>query len=136
MPARVTRLPISVAIAVFAFFQAKHGAVASLKDSAGQAEVKSKIITLRNKTTRELEAHGYPVIPSQTNFFMVSLGDATVQPTIEAFKQKGILVGHPFPPMLNHLRVSVGLPEEMDRFTKTFKEIFPKKAPATSMARG
>ena len=115
---------------------AKHGAVASLKDSAGQAEVKSKIITLRNKTTRELEAHGYPVIPSQTNFFMVSLGDATVQPTIEAFKQKGILVGRPFPPMLNHLRVSVGLPEEMDRFTKTFKEIFPKKAPATSMARG
>jgi histidinol-phosphate aminotransferase len=115
---------------------AKHGAVASLKDTAGQAEVKSKIITLRNKTTRELEAHGYAVIPSQTNFFMVSLGDATVQPTIEAFKQKGILVGRPFPPMLNHLRVSVGLPEEMDRFTKTFKEIFPKKAPATSMARG
>lgn len=115
---------------------AKHGAVASLKDSAGQAEVKNKIITLRTKTTRELEAHGYAVIPSQTNFFMVSLGDATVQPTIEAFKQKGILVGRPFPPMLNHLRVSVGLPEEMDKFTKAFKEIFPKKAPATSMARG
>ena len=55
---------------------AKHGAVASLKDTAGQAEVKAKIIGLRNKTTRELEAHGYPVIPSQTNFFMVSLGTA------------------------------------------------------------
>lgn len=115
---------------------AKHGAVASLKDTAGQAEVKSKIIALRNKTTRELEAHGYAVIPSQTNFFMVSLGDATVQPTITAFRDKGILVGRPFPPMLNHLRVSVGLPEEMDKFTKAFKEIFPKKAPATSMARG
>ena len=35
---------------------AKHGAVASLKDTAGQAEVKAKIIGLRNKTTRELEA--------------------------------------------------------------------------------
>ena len=115
---------------------AKHGAVASLKDTAGQAEVKAKIIGLRTKTTRELEAHGYPVIPSQTNFFMVSLGESTVQPTIEAFKQKGILVGRPFPPMLNHLRVSVGLPEEMDRFTKTFKEIFPKKSPVSTMARG
>ncbi len=115
---------------------AKHGAVASLNDTAGQAEVKKKIIDLRNKTTRELEAHGYAVIPSQTNFFMVSLGTATVQPTIAAFKEKGILVGRPFPPMLNHLRVSVGLPEEMDKFTKAFKEIFPKKAPATSMARG
>ena len=101
---------------------------------AGQAEVKTKIIALRNKTTRELEAHGYPVIPSQTNFFMVSLGDGTVQPTIEAFKQKGVLVGRPFPPMLNHLRVSVGLPEEMDKFTKTFKEIFPKKAAVSTMA--
>ncbi len=113
---------------------AKHGAVASLKDTAGQAEVKAKIVALRNKTTRELEAHGYPVIPSQTNFFMVSLGDSTVQPTIEAFKQKGVLVGRPFPPMLNHLRVSVGLPEEMDKFTKTFKEIFPKKAAVSTMA--
>ena len=68
---------------------AKHGAVASLKDTAGQAEVKAKIIALRNKTTRELEAHGYPVIPSQTNFFMVSLGDRTVQPVIEEFKRQG-----------------------------------------------
>jgi len=110
---------------------AKWGAVASLKDTQGQAEVKSKIITLRNKTTAELEAWGYPVIPSQTNFFMVSLEGRTVQPVIEEFRQKGVLVGRPFPPMLQHLRVSVGLPEEMDRFLKGFKEIFPKKTTST-----
>jgi len=114
---------------------AKWGAVASLKDVAGQADVKEKITSLRNKTTRELEAYGYPTIPSQTNFFMVSLEGRTVQPVIEEFKTKGILVGRPFPPMLNHLRVSVGLPDEMDRFVKGFKEIFPKKASST-MARG
>jgi histidinol-phosphate aminotransferase len=114
---------------------AKHGAVASLKDTAGQAEVKKKIVSLRNKTSRELEAYGYPVIPSETNFFMVSLHDATVQPTIEAFRAKGILVGRPFPPMLNHLRVSVGRPEEMDKFLVAFKEIFPKR-PQTSTAAG
>jgi histidinol-phosphate aminotransferase len=114
---------------------AKWGAVTSLKDTASQADVKAKITNLRNKTTRELEAYGYPVIPSQTNFFMVSLEGRTVQPVIEEFRAKGVLVGRPFPPMLNHLRVSVGLPEEMDRFVKGFKEIFPKKA-ATTMARG
>jgi histidinol-phosphate aminotransferase len=114
---------------------AKWGAVASLKDTAGQAEIKKKIIDLRNKTTRELEAYGYPTIPSQTNFFMVSLEGRTVQPVIEEFRSKGVLVGRPFPPMINHLRVSVGLPEEMDRFVKGFKEIFPKKS-ATTMARG
>ena len=114
---------------------AKWGAAASLKDTQGQADVKKKVVDLRNKTTRELEAHGYPTIPSQTNFFMVSLEGRTVQPVIEEFRTKGILVGRPFPPMIQHLRVSVGLPEEMDRFTKAFKEIFPKKAPQT-MVRG
>jgi histidinol-phosphate aminotransferase len=115
---------------------AKWGAAASLKDTKGQAEVKAKTIALRNKTTRELEAHGYPVIPSQTNFFMVSLDGRQVQPVIEAFRAKNILVGRPFPPMVQHLRVSVGLPEEMDKFLVAFKEMFPKKAPVTTVARG
>jgi histidinol-phosphate aminotransferase len=113
----------------------KWGGVASLKDTAGQAEVRGKVITLRNKTSRELEEWGYPVIPSQTNFFMVSLEGRTVQPVIEEFRQKGILVGRPFPPMINHLRVSIGREDEMDKFMKAFKEIFPKKT-ASTLARG
>ena len=113
---------------------AKWGAVASLRDTAAQADVKNKTISMRNNTTKVLESWGYPTIPSQTNFFMVSLGDRTVQPVIEEFRKKGILVGRPFPPMLNHLRVSVGTPEDMEKFIKAFKEIFPQKAAPT--ARG
>jgi len=37
--------------------------------------------------------------------------------------------------MINHRRVSVGTPDDMEKFLKGFKEIFPKKA-ATTMARG
>ncbi len=114
---------------------AKWGAVASLKDKAAEADVKAKIVDMRNKTTKVLESWGYPVIPSQTNFFMVSLGERTVQGAIEEFRKKGILVGRPFPPMLNHLRVSVGTPDDMEKFMKAFKEIFPQKAAATA-ARG
>ena len=114
---------------------AKWGAVASLKDTAGQAEVRKKVIDLRNKTTRELEAHGYPTIPSQTNFFMVSLEGRTVQPVIQEFRGKGILVGRPFPPMINHLRVSIGTAEDMDKFLKAFREIFPKKTATSTAAR-
>ena len=110
-------------------------AATSIKDVAGQADVKKKINDARNKTQRELESYGYPTIPSQANFFMVSLEGRTVQPVIQEFRDKGILVGRPFPPMINHLRVSVGTPEDMDKFMKAFKEIFPKKA-ATTMARG
>jgi histidinol-phosphate aminotransferase len=114
---------------------AKWGAVASLKDKATEADVKNKIVSQRNRTQRELEAYGYPTIPSQANFFMVSLEGRTVQPVIEEFRGKGILVGRPFPPMINHLRVSVGTPDDMDKFLKGFKEIFPKKS-ATTMAKG
>ena len=110
---------------------AKWGAVASLQDTAAQADVKAKTIANRNQTTRELEAWGYPTIPSQTNFFMVSLEGRTVQPVIQEFRQKGILVGRPFPPMLNHLRVSVGTAEDMDKFVAAFKELFPKKTATT-----
>jgi histidinol-phosphate aminotransferase len=109
----------------------KWGGVASLKDTASQAEVKQKTMALRKKTSAELEAYGYEVIPSETNFFMVHTG-REIQPLIEEFKQKKVLVGRPFPPMTMHMRVSVGTAEEMDRFVKAFKEIFPAKARTTA----
>lgn len=111
----------------------KHGGVASLKDTAAQEDVKRKINTLRNKTANDLRAYGYEVLPSEANFFMVGIG-RQVQPVIEAFREKDIIVGRPFPPMLEHLRVSVGTPEEMDRFMAAFKQIFPAKTPQTSQA--
>ena len=104
----------------------KWGGVASLKDTASQVEVKAKVITLRKKTTSELEAYGYQTIPSETNFFMVSIG-REIQPVIEEFKAKKVMVGRPFPPMTTHMRVSIGTADEMDRFMKAFKEIFPPK---------
>src|SRR5437867_2209300 len=52
---------------------ARFGAVAALKDTQGQADIKKRTIALRKKTTSELEAHGYETIPSETTFFMVSI---------------------------------------------------------------
>jgi histidinol-phosphate aminotransferase len=101
---------------------AKWGGVAALKDTAGQNEVRVKILATRKKTTSQLKALGYDVLPSEANFFMVNLR-RPVMPVISAFRQKGILVGRPFPPMLDYLRVSVGTPEEMERFLAAFKEI-------------
>jgi histidinol-phosphate aminotransferase len=112
----------------------KWGGVASLKDTAGQAEVKRKTIEQRTKTTTALNAYGYETIPSETNFFMVHIG-RQVQPVIEEFRQKEILVGRPFPPMLEHMRVSIGTPEEMDRFLVAFKQIFPSKTRQTNVAQ-
>jgi histidinol-phosphate aminotransferase len=109
----------------------KHGGAASLKDTAAQAEVKNKVMALRKKTTSELNTLGYETLPSETNFFMVSIGREIV-PVIEEFRKKGVAVGRPFPPMTTHMRVSIGTAEEMDRFMKAFKEIFPAKSKTTA----
>lgn len=109
----------------------KWGGVTSLKDTAAQADVKRKTLELRKKTTSELMAYGYECIPSETNFFMVHTG-REIQPLIEEFRVKKVLVGRPFPPMTTHMRVSIGTAEEMDRFMKAFKEIFPQKTRTTA----
>jgi histidinol-phosphate aminotransferase len=109
----------------------KHGGAAALKDTESQARIKKMTIDLREKTSSDLRAYGYDVIPSQTNFFMVHIG-REIQPVIEQFQAKKVLVGRPFPPMTQHMRVSIGTADEMDRFTKAFKEIFPGKSKTTA----
>lgn len=109
---------------------ARWGAVAALKDTASQQWVKQTTVELRQKATADLQSLGYDCIPSQTNFFMVHLR-RPVQPVIEAFRKKGVIVGRPFPPMLEHLRVSIGTPDEMRRFAVAFREIVATGASRT-----
>jgi histidinol-phosphate aminotransferase len=104
----------------------KFGGVAALKDSAAQEQVRSTTLEIRKKVTAELEGLGYPVIPSEANFFMTHIR-RPVTTAIEEFRRRGVLVGRPFPPMLEHLRVSIGTAEEMRRFVAAFKEIFPAR---------
>jgi histidinol-phosphate/aromatic aminotransferase/cobyric acid decarboxylase-like protein len=103
----------------------KWGGVAALKDVDAQTRVRKLTVDLRRKTTGELESLGYSVIPSEGNFFMVHL-KRPVQPVIDEFRKRGVLVGRPFPPMLEHLRVSIGTEEEMGRFMTAWKDIFQK----------
>ncbi|HXR07961.1 MAG TPA: histidinol-phosphate transaminase, partial [Candidatus Acidoferrum sp.] len=102
----------------------KWGGVAALNDTAAQARVKALTLDLRKKTTAQLASLGYDVIPSEANFFMVNLRRPVTSVTA-AFRQRGVLVGRPFPPMNDYLRVSVGNADEMARFVAAFKEILP-----------
>jgi len=105
----------------------KWGGVAALEDTATQERVKRVTLELRKQTTSDLSAMGYSVVPSETNFFMVHLKRG-VEPVIASFEKKGVLVGRPFPPMLEYLRVSIGTADEMRRFTVAFKEIMSDPA--------
>ena len=99
------------------------GGVAALQDTEAMARVKKMTIDLRNKAVADLKTLGYTSIPSEGNFFMVHIR-RPVQPVIAEFRKHGVLVGRPFPPMTEHMRVSVGTVDEMARFTTAFKQVF------------
>ena len=101
----------------------RFAAAAVLKDTANQDKVKRLNTEIRNKTMADLKALGYESIQSDANFFMLHV-KREVQGVIEDFRKKNIAVGRPFPPMTQHLRVSVGTAEEMAKFMAAFKEIF------------
>jgi histidinol-phosphate aminotransferase len=113
----------------------KYAGVAALKDAGYEAQTRRLNNELRNKTTAELKALGYEVIPSDANFFMVNL-KKNIGPVREAFRQKGILVGRDFPPMLEWLRVSIGDANEMQRFMAAFKEIMGPASSTSSAGIG
>jgi histidinol-phosphate aminotransferase len=63
---------------------------------------------------------GLESLPSQTNFVMHRInGDLPTH--INRMREQGIQVGRPFPPMLDYNRVSIGLPEEMERFAEALR---------------
>lgn len=100
----------------------KWGGVAALKDTDSQARIKRVTLDLRKKTENQLTAAGFKVIPSEANFFMVDIR-RPVQSVIPRFYAQGVLVGRPFPPMMQHLRVSIGTADEMARFMTAFAAI-------------
>jgi histidinol-phosphate aminotransferase len=109
--------------------------VAGLADTASQLRVKTLNAEARQSATAALESRGFRVLPSQANFFMVGIR-RDVGPVIQAFKAKNIAVGRPFPPMTQHLRVSVGTAAEMQQFLDAFTDVMrPEKTAATGGER-
>ena len=109
----------------------KWGGAAALDDHESMRFVRETTLRLRRQTVAELERRGYDVIPSETNFFMVHTGRPTSWVRAE-FRKRGVRVGRDFPPMLEHLRVSIGNEEEMGRFMQAWDDIFVETAPAGS----
>lgn len=99
-------------------------AIASIADPEIVPTNKRRLNDTRKWVTGELSKSGYTVIPSQANFFMVDTG-GEVTPVIKAFHDRKIIVGRKFPSMGNWLRVSVGKPEEMQKFLAAFRQIVP-----------
>ena len=102
---------------------ARWGAAAALEDGAAQQMVLDHNKRFRDQTIADLASFGYESIPSTTNFIFVDMR-TSIAPIRQAFRERHkVSVGRDFPPMLNHLRVSIGNEEEMGRFMNGFEDI-------------
>lgn len=92
---------------------------ASLADTAHVIEGRKRNAETKRELLGRLAKLGYKVVPSEANFVMIDLG-REVKPVIGALRDRRVQVGRLFPAMPKHLRVTIGTPEEMDRFMEAF----------------
>jgi len=98
------------------------GAQGALKDDdfykfsiAKNAEAKKHIYD-------SLDQMGLEYIPSHTNFVFFKTGRPIAEIN-EAMKKENVLVGRPFPPMLDWCRISTGTMDEMKLFTNALEKV-------------
>jgi histidinol-phosphate aminotransferase len=97
-------------------------AIASLKDETYCAETKAKIKAGRDALVGVIKGLGKEYAEPQGNFVFFKTG-LPISMFMEKMKAEGVLVGRPFPPMLDWARISVGLPEEMAPCHAALKKI-------------
>jgi len=97
-------------------------ALASLEDKGFVERNRRLNRDARAALAAAMRRRGHGFIPSETNFVCVHVGQP-VRPVIKAFREQGVSVGRPFPRLDEHIRVSLGMPEEMEKFLAAFDRI-------------
>jgi len=97
-------------------------ATASLEARGHARTQAAKNHEARRFTLEYFTSRGFTGTPSQTNFVMVDLRQ-DMRPFRVACREQGVLVGRPFPPLLTHVRISIGTAEEMQRAVEVFEKV-------------
>lgn len=83
-----------------------------------------EIMETRQWTKQQLEAQGFTVLPSCTNFLFAKTDKMDGGELYEKLKGKGILVRHfSNPRITQYNRITIGTPKQMERFVEVVKEI-------------
>ena len=100
------------------------GASASIKDKEYLIETCFKIIKSREKTTQQLAALGFQVLPSKANFIFAKPKEGNAEALYLALKELGILVRYFKTPRIdNFLRITIGTDEEMRLFIEKVTQL-------------
>ena len=83
----------------------------------------NKIIATRERLTRELEALGFTVLPSQANFVFATHRTCPAKELFEHLKTKKVFIRYfSLPRIDNYVRITVGTDEEIDILLREIKE--------------
>ena len=97
---------------------------AALEDTAYFDKTRAAIVETRAWTKQQLEARGFAVLDSRSNFLFASTGRKDGGTLYKELKQNGILVRHfDAPRIQNWLRITIGTPEQMQNFVETLDKI-------------
>ena len=100
------------------------GAEAAIKDIDYFKENIRKILKNRNKLTADLTNLGFEVLPSETNFVLAHHPRIQAKDLCARLRDRKILVRHfPLPRISDHLRITVGTPEECNTLALQLNEI-------------
>jgi histidinol-phosphate aminotransferase len=100
------------------------GAIASLRQKTLVAERRAYVAGIRNDLFDWMTGKGYRFVPSVSNKFMVETGRPGNQ-TVSALLRHKVLIGRVWPAWPNHVRVSIGTREEMERFKNALLKVLP-----------
>jgi histidinol-phosphate aminotransferase len=104
---------------------AQVGALAGLQDDEHQNKTKAVTDEGRARLESAFQAMGLPYVPSCANFVLVNVGDADT--VFKALLKQGIIVRSMVSYKLpQFIRVSVGTPQQLDRFLAALPGVLPK----------
>ena len=95
---------------------------ASLSDAALIAARRQINADVRGNTFSWLQANGWRYTPSVSNCFMIDTGH-NGKDVIAAMQAENVYIGRTWPAWANHVRISVGTPEEMATFQQAFSSV-------------
>lgn len=99
---------------------------ASVEDEAYFQETCQKVVATRTRTVHALTALGFSVLPSDANFVLACHPAAKARDIFEAMRAQNIFIRYfNLPRIDNHLRITIGTDEEMDKLLAALRAYLP-----------
>jgi histidinol-phosphate aminotransferase len=107
---------------------AQAGAIASLEDEAYFQQGRARVIEGRERLNRGLVGLGFEVLPSSANFVFARHPAHEGAALATALRQRAVIVRHFSAPRISdHLRITVGRDEQIDRLLSALSDILGSK---------